>query len=89
MFRGFFWGAVLGVVAGLLFAPRKGEETRLQLRQRFDDIQSQTQTQVEQLRTQSSKLIEQGRQTVNQTLSRTQDATNDAATSAQNSIANA
>lgn len=86
MFRGFFWGAIVGAIVGLLFAPRPGDETRAQLQSRISDLQAQTQTQFDALKTRSSTLIEQGRQTVNSTLNRTQTATDSAAADVQNHL---
>lgn len=34
-------GAALGAVGGILFAPKKGEETRKELKSKFDEMNSQ------------------------------------------------
>ncbi len=86
MIRGFFWGAVIGAILGLLFAPRRGEETRAQLQARLNELQGQAQVQYGAIKTKSSDIIEQGRQTVNSTLGRAQSAADDAAAQAQNHI---
>lgn len=36
--KGFFWGAALGIGAGMLFAPKKGSETRKELKAKLDDM---------------------------------------------------
>lgn len=36
--KGFLWGAALGVGAGLLFAPKKGSETRKELKNILDEM---------------------------------------------------
>ncbi len=35
--RGFLVGLAMGITAGLLFAPARGEETRRELRERLDE----------------------------------------------------
>lgn len=36
--KGFLWGAALGVGAGMLFAPKKGSETRKELKLKLDEM---------------------------------------------------
>lgn len=36
--KGFLWGAALGIGAGLLFAPKKGSETRKELKNILDEM---------------------------------------------------
>lgn len=36
--KGFFWGAALGIGAGMLFAPKKGSETRRELKVKLDEM---------------------------------------------------
>lgn len=36
--KGFLWGAALGVGAGMLFAPKKGCETRKELKEKLDEM---------------------------------------------------
>ena len=36
--KGFFWGAALGIGAGMLFAPKKGSETRRELKAKLDEM---------------------------------------------------
>src|SRR6185437_4435652 len=86
MFRGFFWGLVAGAAIGLLYAPKRGEETRAQLQQQFNTLQQETQTRVSDLRDKASPVIDQARQTVNSTLSRTQADVNATADQAQSSL---
>lgn len=36
--KGFLWGAAIGVGAGMLFAPKKGSETRKELKSKLDEM---------------------------------------------------
>ena len=36
--KGFLWGAALGLGAGMLFAPKKGSETRKELKIKLDEM---------------------------------------------------
>ena len=36
-YKGFFYGATLGFVAGVIFAPKPGDETRVQLSENLKD----------------------------------------------------
>jgi gas vesicle protein len=80
MFRGFFWGLVVGAVIGLLYAPQRGEETRAQLQTRFNEFQNTAQDRVSDLRAKSNDLIEQGRQTLNKAQNATPSTTTGATT---------
>ncbi len=37
-FSGAFWGVIIGAIGGLLLAPKKGEETRKELKEKIDVI---------------------------------------------------
>ena len=39
--KGFFWGAALGIGAGMLFAPKKGSDTREDLKKQIDKLLNQ------------------------------------------------
>ncbi|HEY7984726.1 MAG TPA: YtxH domain-containing protein [Ktedonobacterales bacterium] len=84
--RAFIWGGAIGAVIGLLFAPRRGEETRTQLQSRLNDLQGQAQTQLDTVKARSSDLVEQGRQAANTRLRRTQQGVDTTADSAQDML---
>ncbi len=44
MLAGFGLGAIVGAVAGVLFAPQAGEETRDQLSEKLKDVKDKTET---------------------------------------------
>jgi gas vesicle protein len=82
-FRAFLWGSAIGAVLGLLFAPKRGEETRAELQSRFNQFQGQAQDRMTELRGKANTAIEQGRQNVNTTLGKVQDMSQRAADTAK------
>ena len=73
--RAFIWGGAIGAVLGLLFAPQRGDITRAQLQERFNQWQDQAQTQLGSLREQASGAVESGKKTVNSMRNQVQGAT--------------
>jgi gas vesicle protein len=63
--RAFIWGSAIGAVLGLLFAPQRGDITRAQLQERFNEWQGRAQTQLDSLKESASGAIESGKKTVN------------------------
>src|SRR5215472_11193501 len=63
--RAFIWGSAIGAVLGLLFAPQRGDVTRAQLQDRFNEWQGRAQTQLDSLKESASGAIESGKKTVN------------------------
>lgn len=54
--RGFLFGAVMGAVAAMLVAPRRGEETREMLRSRAELWQDQVMSRMDQARAEVQSL---------------------------------
>lgn len=73
--RAFLWGGAIGAILGLLFAPKRGEETRAELQSRLNQLQGQAQERMTELRGKANTAIEQGRQGMNTTLDKVQRST--------------
>ena len=84
--RAFLWGCALGASLGVLFAPKRGEETRTDVQRWLTEWQGLAEDQMMDLRDKATTIIEQGRQGVNTTLDKVQHATNQMADKAKESI---
>ena len=60
----FFLGLGLGVVAGILFAPKSGEETREFLMSKADEGVNEAKRRAEELRDAANEHLERGKSTV-------------------------
>ena len=74
--RAFLWGCAIGAGLGVLFAPKRGEETRAELQSRLNQWQGLAQDQLTEVREKATTAIEQGRQGVNTALDKAQSTTN-------------
>ena len=74
--RAFLWGCAIGASLGLLYAPKRGEETRADLQHWINAWQGQAQDRLTDVRDKASEAIEQGRQGVNTVLDKAQSTTN-------------
>lgn len=63
-FTYFLAGLGIGTVIGILFAPRKGEETREMLQARFDESREYLDSKSRDIREEAEDLLEKGRKTV-------------------------
>jgi gas vesicle protein len=73
--RAFFWGCALGASLGVLYAPKRGEETRAEVQRRIQEWQGQAQNQWTELRDQATTVLEQGGRRVNSALDKAQSTT--------------
>jgi len=62
----FLAGLGLGALAGVLYAPRSGSETREVLRQRAEDSKDYVRTRAREAREQATQWADRGREVVNQ-----------------------
>jgi gas vesicle protein len=60
----FFLGLGVGLAAGLLFAPKSGEETRALLREKADESRDYLRRKGETVRDSASDFVERGREAV-------------------------
>ena len=74
--RAFIWGSAIGAVLGLLFAPQRGDITRAQLQDRFNEWQGKAQTQLGSFKESASEAVETGKKTVNTVRDQVQTITN-------------
>ena len=74
--RAFVWGCALGVCLGLLYAPKRGEETRADLQNWFNEWQGQAQDRLTDVREKTNEVIELGQRRVNAALDKAQSTTN-------------
>ena len=59
-FGKFALGAAIGVGLGVLFAPKKGEETRKELRKKLDDLVAQTKSiDIKEVKNEFNKKVEE------------------------------
>ena len=65
MIQGLFIGCVVGALLGILFAPKRGEQTRADMQRWMVDQQEQAQQRLAQVLDQATTVLEQGRQRVN------------------------
>ncbi len=64
-FKGFLTGGLLGLIAGILVAPKKGEETRQQLKEESDKISEKAKPLIEQAKAKATEVIEKTKELLN------------------------
>src|ERR1051326_8882784 len=84
--RAFLWGCALGVILGLLSAPKRGEETRADVQRWWHEWQTPTQEQVAEVRDAAATATRQGLQGVNTALDQAQQTTNRVANRAKEQV---
>ncbi|HLW01977.1 MAG TPA: YtxH domain-containing protein [Ktedonobacterales bacterium] len=62
--QAFVWGCAIGVFLGVLYAPKRGEETRADLQHWLNEWQGQAQHRLTEVREKATKVIEQAEQRV-------------------------
>ncbi len=63
---GFLLGLVTGALVALLFAPRRGEETRALLREKGIELRERAAEKAEELQEKGRKILEEGREVASQ-----------------------
>lgn len=61
-FLGFLLGLVTGALVALLFAPRRGEETRALLREKGIELKERALEKAEELQEKGKKILEEGKE---------------------------
>ncbi len=61
---GLVWGSMVGAAIGLLMAPRAGDETRVLLREKTNELRDRAQQTAEETRTKATELQERSRSLV-------------------------
>ena len=59
-YKGFFYGATLGFVAGVIFAPKPGDETRVQLSENLKDWKIKANDLVDSAKERLNNAVEEG-----------------------------
>lgn len=73
--RALLWGCAFGMCLGLLFAPKRGEETRADAQRWFTEWQNQAKARLREVRDKAPIAFEQGRQEVQTALDQEYQAT--------------
>ena len=73
--RAFLWGCTLGLILGILYAPRRGEETRADVQRRLNEWRGLAQERLTTVRDLASIAFEQGSQDVQAALDQEHRAT--------------
>ena len=64
-FKGFLTGGLLGMIAGVLLAPKKGEETRQQLKEESDKLSEKAKPIFDQAKAKASEVFEKTKDLIN------------------------
>ncbi|HEY9721274.1 MAG TPA: YtxH domain-containing protein [Oscillatoriaceae cyanobacterium] len=82
----FLVGGILGATAAMLLAPRSGQETRDELRNRAGGLRDQYGDLVERSRLRATELVKTGREAVDQAIAQGQQMANQAAQTARGTV---